>query len=147
MKMGMSAKVIILFLIAGIVPFAVTGIMSKKMSATSLKEQAFSQLVSVRETKKKQIEDYFSNIRKQIQTFSEDRMIVDAMKEFKAAFKEFIFENNITDLKLEEYREALKDYYTHVFVEEYKRLNNGLVPDIDKYFDRLDDDSIVLQYF
>jgi len=46
-------------------------------------------LVSIRETKKMQIENYFSTIRKQIQTFSEDRMIVDATN----MIKDFINEN------------------------------------------------------
>ncbi|MBT5305762.1 MAG: hypothetical protein HOL31_11875, partial [Candidatus Scalindua sp.] len=72
MKIGMGAKVITLFLIAGLVPLAVIGIISNNSSSNALKQQAFSQLVSVRETKKKQIEDYFSTIRKQVRTFSEN---------------------------------------------------------------------------
>ena len=65
MKIGMGAKVITLFLIAGLVPFGITGVISYNSASTSLKQQSFNQLVSVREIKKKQIEDYFSTIRKQ----------------------------------------------------------------------------------
>lgn len=147
MKIGMGVKVICLFLIAGLVPLAVIGILSHSSSSTSLKEQAFSQLVSVRETKKKQIEDYFSTIRKQVRTFSENRMIVDAMKEFKTALKEFRKQNDITDSKLEEYRSALKTYYTGDFTNEYKQQNNGQRPDAVGYFNQLDEDSIALQYY
>ena len=53
--MGMSTKVIILFLIAGLVPLGVMGMLGYKSSSTSLEKQAFNQLVSVRETKKKQV--------------------------------------------------------------------------------------------
>ena len=132
MKMGMGAKVITLFLIAGLVPLAVMGILSNNSSSKALKQQAFNQLVSVRETKKKQIEDYFSTIRKQVRTFSENGMIVDAMKEFKTAFKDVRKENAITDSKLEEYRTALKTYYTNDFTNEYKQQNNGqgLMPSV-----------------
>ena len=84
MKMGMGTKVILLFLVAGMVPFGITGLLSYRSASTALEKQAFNQLVSVRETKKKQIEDYFSTIRKQVQTFSNDRMIVDATKYFKS---------------------------------------------------------------
>ncbi|MFQ5965183.1 MAG: methyl-accepting chemotaxis protein [Candidatus Scalinduaceae bacterium] len=146
MKIGMGTKVIALFLIGGIVPFAITGVVSYRAASTSLKEQSFNQLVSVRETKKKQIEDYFSTIRKQVRTFSENRMIVDAMKEFKVAFKDFQKENNIADSQLGEYRTALRTYYTGDFTGEYKRQNNGKSPGAVNYFNQLDDDSIALQY-
>ncbi|MGR3173778.1 MAG: methyl-accepting chemotaxis protein [Candidatus Scalindua sp.] len=147
MKIGMGAKVISLFLIAGLVPLAVIGILSLNSSSKALKQQAFNQLVSVRETKKKQIEDYFSTIRKQVRTFSENGMIVDAMKEFKTAFKDVRKQNDITDSKLEEYRSALRTYYTSDFTNEYKQQNNGQRPDAVSYFNQLDDDSLALQYY
>ena len=147
MKIGMGAKVIILFLIAGLIPLAVMGILSNNSSSKALKQQAFNQLVSVRETKKKQIEDYFSIIRKQVRTFSENGMVVDAMKGFKTAFKEVRKENDITDSKLEEYRTALKTYYTSDFTNEYKQQNNGQGPDAVSYFNQLDADSLALQYY
>ncbi len=146
MKMGMGAKVIILFLVAGIIPFTVMGILGHRSASTSLQEQAFNQLVSVRETKKKQIEDYFSTIRKQVHTFSEDKMVVDAMKEFKASFKEFQKENELTDTQLEEYRSSLRSYYTGDFTAEYKSQNCGKLPQAVSYLNQLDDDSIALQY-
>jgi Methyl-accepting chemotaxis protein len=147
MKIGMGAKVIILFLIAGLVPLAVMGVLSNNSSSKALKQQAFNQLVSVRETKKKQIEDYFSTIRKQVRTFSENGMVVDAMKEFKTAFKEVRKQNDITDSKLEEYRTDLKTYYTSDFTNEYKQQNNGQGPDAVGFFNKLDADSLALQYY
>jgi len=147
MKISMGAKVITLFLIAGLVPLAVMGVISNKSSSDALKQQAFNQLVSVRETKKKQIEDYFSTIRKQVRTFSENGMVVDAMKGFKTAFKDVRKQNDITDSKLEEYRTALKTYYTNDFTNEYKQQNNGQGPDAVSYFNQLDADSLALQYY
>ncbi|GJQ60071.1 MAG: hypothetical protein D8M57_16015 [Candidatus Scalindua sp. AMX11] len=146
MKMGMGAKVITLFLVAGIVPFVVMGILGHRSASTSLQKQAFNQLVSVRETKKKQIEDYFSTIRKQVRTFSESKMVVDAMKEFKVAFKDFQKENELTDSQLEEYRSSLSSYYTSDFATEYKNQNSGKAPQAVSYLNQLDDESIALQY-
>ncbi|MBC8552004.1 MAG: hypothetical protein H8D23_20350 [Candidatus Brocadiales bacterium] len=58
MKIGMSTKVIALFLIAGLVPLGISGFIGQKTANKALKEQAFKQLVSIRETKKEQIEGY-----------------------------------------------------------------------------------------
>ena len=146
MKMGMGTKVILLFLVAGLVPFGITGLLSYRSASTALEKQAFNQLVSVRETKKKQIEDYFSTIRKQVQTFSEDIMIVDAAKHFKNAFSKFRMENDISDSDINEYRSALRNYYTGDFENEYKQQNNGKRSSAVSYFNQLDDDSIAIQY-
>jgi len=147
MKLGMSTKVIALFLIAGLVPLGISGFVGQRTADKALKKQAFNQLVSIRETKKEQIEDYFTNIEKQITTYSKDQMIINAMEEFKTAFKAFRKENDINDSQLNGYRTALKTYYTRDFTKEYKRQNNGRGPDVDKYFDQLDNDSVLLQTF
>jgi len=147
MKIGMSAKVIVLFLIAGLVPLGISGFVGQRTAKNALKEQAFNQLVSIRETRKEQIEEYFSNIEKQIAVYSKDQMIINAMEELKTAFKKFRKENDISDSQLEEYRAALNTYYTRDFTKEYERQNNGRSPDIDEYIARLDDDSVLLQYF
>jgi methyl-accepting chemotaxis protein len=146
MKMGMGTKVISLFLIAGLVPIAVMGILSLNSSSKALKQQAFNQLVSVREIKKKQIEDYFTTIRKQIKTLSEDRMVIEATRYLKDGFSEFRMENDISDTEIEEYRAALKNYYTGDFTAQYKEQNNGDNPQAVNYLNQLDDDSIAMQY-
>jgi methyl-accepting chemotaxis protein len=74
-------------------------------------------------------------------------MIVDAMKESKTAFKDVRKQNDITGSKLEEYRIALKTYYTGDFTNEYKQQNNGQGPEAVGYFNQLDDDSLALQYY
>ncbi len=147
MKIGMSTKIVALFLIAGLVPLGISGFISHKTSSQALKKQAFKQLVSIRETKKDQIEEYFSNIEKQITAYSKDSTIINAMEEFKTSFKLFRQENEIDDSQLKGYRTALKTYYTRDFTKEYKKQNNGLAPEVDKYFGQLDNDSVLLQTF
>ena len=65
----------------------ISGFVGQRTADKALKEQAFNQLVSVRETKKEQIEEYFSNIEKQITAYSKGQMIINAMEEFKTSFK------------------------------------------------------------
>ena len=57
----MKKKLIILFLVAGLVPLAVIGLWSSKLSSKSLLQQSFNQLNSVRELKHEEIETYFED--------------------------------------------------------------------------------------
>ncbi len=83
---NISKRLIIFFLLVGIIPLAVVGILAYSNSSKALEQQAMNQLIAVREMKKSMIEDYFGSIRNQIITLSEDQMIIDAMKEFTEAF-------------------------------------------------------------
>ena len=73
--------------------------------------------MAVRESKKIQIENYFQQIRKQVRTFSEDSMIIDAMLEFETAFRDRPVELNMKD------ENQLRDYYQTEFLP---RLNKNL---------------------
>lgn len=59
----LGPKLLILFLLVGILPFAAIGILSFVESSEALSKLAFGQLSSVREIKKAQIEDYFGRKR------------------------------------------------------------------------------------
>ena len=55
----MKKKLVVLFLVAGLVPLAVVGLWSSRLSSKSLMKQAFNQLTSVRELKHGEISNYF----------------------------------------------------------------------------------------
>ena len=61
MKLGI--KLLIAFLLVGIIPFAVAAVISMTQSSRALSEKAFNQLEAVREIKKAQIERFFSERR------------------------------------------------------------------------------------
>ncbi|HHT9121283.1 MAG TPA: methyl-accepting chemotaxis protein [Candidatus Wunengus sp. YC63] len=88
MKITLNAKIITLFVIAGLLPFIITGVLSYQIASKSLRDQSFNQLVSVRDLKKRQIEGYFERIRADIAALSEDPTVCNAMKEMKRAFEE-----------------------------------------------------------
>ncbi|MBI5678956.1 MAG: hypothetical protein HZC52_10830, partial [Planctomycetes bacterium] len=88
MKITLNAKIITLFVIAGLLPFIITGVLSYEIASKSLHDQSFNQLVSVRDLKKRQIEGYFERIRADIAALSEDPTVCNAMKEMKRAFEE-----------------------------------------------------------
>lgn len=59
-NMKLSTKLLMFFLIVGVIPFATIGVISLIKSSNALSEQAFNQLKGVREIKKSQIERFFA---------------------------------------------------------------------------------------
>jgi len=59
-KMKLRTKLLTAFLSLGIIPFAIIGIISLTTSTRALSEQAFSKLEGIRELKKVQIENFFT---------------------------------------------------------------------------------------
>ena len=72
-----------------------------------------NQLVSLRENKTYEIENYFEKVRSQVQTISEVGSIVDAVKELKLAFQEL----NQQTLPIE-WNDKLKQYYDQKFLSK-----------------------------
>lgn len=84
-------------------------------------QSRFDQLKSITSTKKRNVEYYFDIIRSQILTFSEDRMIIDAVKSFRNAF--YKMGNGIQGDQLRGMKESLEAYYSSEFIP---RLNDNL---------------------
>lgn len=121
-----------------------------------LMEKIQSHLIAVRDTKKAQVEDYFQRLSKQIQLYAHTKDIVEAMCRFKETFPKFQEEavaQPISDipvvpekLSLDDYRQAVTNYYYTDFVQEYDTFNVTAVPELQPILNELDDNSIALQY-
>ena len=57
--LGLKAKLIIILMIVGLIPFAVNAYISQDRAATELKARALAQLESIREIKRNQVINYF----------------------------------------------------------------------------------------
>lgn len=146
-KMNLSVKFVLAFLAVGILPLLITGYISLNESSNSIKNLAFSQLESIREIKKNQVSQYFKTLENQVGTITEDRMVIEAMVEFKRAFHSFIEENGIEPQDIGQLRDQLASYYEEDFSKEFKNRNNGHRPDVQAILNRLDKESIALQYY
>ena len=146
--MKIKTKITLAFICVGAVSVISTSLIigwsSTDFGKKALEESAKNKLVSIREVKKTQIEDYFHFIENQVKTFSNDRMIIDAMQEFNRAFHQY--PNELLDPDYDKYREGLKDYYTNQYLKEYKTVNNGASLDIDALIAQFDNESMSLQY-
>jgi|TARA_B110000438_G_C15708233_1_gene604150 methyl-accepting chemotaxis protein len=72
--------------LTGLIPFVIFFV----LSMTTMKREIFKlngdRLTALKEDKKYQIERYFKEIRDQVLTFSESRMLIDAVQEFNLPF-------------------------------------------------------------
>ncbi|HEY9006317.1 MAG TPA: GAF domain-containing protein [Ohtaekwangia sp.] len=105
-------------------------------------ESKFDQLKSINSTKKRNIEYYFDIIRNQILTFSENKMVVDAMKEFKQAFAQT--GEGVTETEIANYKRSLDKYYTEEFITRLKE--NTDLPEQSEHYLPQELRTCVLQY-
>jgi methyl-accepting chemotaxis protein len=81
-RFGLGTKLIVAFLIVGVIPFAVIGTVSLLKTSGALSKQAFAQLEAVREIKKTQVEGLFSGLHQDM----------DALMQTVAALKQAAFD-------------------------------------------------------
>ncbi|MCP4387435.1 MAG: methyl-accepting chemotaxis protein, partial [Gammaproteobacteria bacterium] len=179
-------KLGIAFLIVGVLPAGLIGLLSLKEASETIERQAFNQLESIRSIKKAQIDRFFNErqgdagvlvdtistlrqesmkklsavretkrsavirylqtINDQAATFSENHMVVDAMRKFGGHFESFRGDNAVDSAAVGRMRDQLSTYYRDEFAEEYKQRNFGAAPPIAEMLDTLGEDTITLQY-
>ncbi len=155
--MNIRSKLILGFMLCGLVPLIVASLVSygtmtgglgsmRTQAASDMEGKVSASLQSQHGLKKAQIERYFESIRDQILTFSEDRMTVRAMRDFKQSFADYRAQAQLDDSRIDELRGQLGTYYTGEFASEYEAQNDGKRVNAQGLIGRLDADSVALQY-
>ncbi len=143
-NLSLKIKLIAVLLLIGITSIFTIGLQGYRSGKQAVSDQAFNQLTAIRATKGSAIESYFIQIRNQIETFSEDRMIVDAMREFKIAYHSLSDELKPTPEQLVEYEKVVKDYYENEYLATLHK-NTDNKQDINAYWPG-EDNTTVAQY-
>jgi len=138
-------KLLLMLAIVAIIPMAILGYTMYTAASKGIMSQAYDQLTAIRTVKAKQIEDYFEQIDSQIGTFSENQMVVDAMREFPSALRAVREETAVDAAQLDKMKQSLLGYYRNEFGAEYIK-QTGTKPDLTAQMKPLDLDSIYLQY-
>ncbi len=100
---GLKQKISFLLVIIGLIPFITFYFYSSEKIASLTLQTSKDRLVSLRETKKIQIENYFKSIASQARTFSKSFMVVDAMDKFSTSFNQVeqqTVASEVVDLKI-----------------------------------------------
>lgn len=155
--MKIRARLLLSFFASGLVPMLLLTVVYYQdgtRNANRLRDDAIEDfrqvasehLTSICDIKKQQVEDYFTGIHKQIVTFSEDQMVVHAMRGFRTHYQSFVDEADWTDEESKAAKIALQTFYTSEFQPKYASENGGVDADAISKFAQLDDTSTALQY-
>ncbi|MCI0410132.1 MAG: HAMP domain-containing protein [Acidobacteria bacterium] len=105
-RLSIQSKLILLLLVTSLASLLTMAFIGYTSARNALQERVFSQLTGYREGRADQLREFLKFMRGQALTLSEDRMVVEAVKEFNAAY------GSLADRSLRpEQEEQLKDYY------------------------------------
>ena len=107
-------KLLILLCTTSLLPLCIVSILSFSTARNMVREMTEEKLSAVGAIKNNQISNYFDTIENQIRSFSQDIMIVSAMKEFNEAFFNVDKElGQMYDQNAGSYQSALKQRYQY----------------------------------
>lgn len=130
MTLNIQKKIALIMAIFVFFSVIIISTISYFSSKSNLREAYFAQLTSVREMKKRNIENYFEQINLQVSTLSEDRMIVDAMKSFKSSFSRQVV--NYGSQSYINKKESVENYFKNEFAPRLKNQSASalnMIPD------------------
>lgn len=116
---GVKLKINITLILSALISTFVIGIVGFNTSRLSIEEVVFDQLTSVRESKKRAIEDYFHQLHNYTLSFSEDIMVIDAMKELSYAFNSL----GIDSVNIDFQQKKVDEFYTNSVLPKLKKNN------------------------
>jgi methyl-accepting chemotaxis protein len=152
--MKVRSRLLLSFLACGLVPIVALTIINYRSGQSSNQElqtlavdsfgdRAKQQLTAICHLKKQKIDDYFGQVRDQVITFSEDKMVVQVVQAFSDSVEEYSHEAGWENIK--PHRDELRAHYKQ-FRTEYAKLNSGADANQEGILSQLTDTAAVLQY-
>lgn len=125
--MSIRSKLLFLMLIVGLMSASVVGILSYQNAKTALTASIYDQLTALRETKKRQTQDYFDAQLTAFDVFSNQQQLSKALDDFSASFNDAVEDVPATS------RQNLKAFYETDFLPKLA-VNSEGEPVLDVYF-------------
>ena len=119
-KLGVQSKVLAMVLLASLLSLLLTGLVSYSIGSNVLTTAVTNQLVALRNSRAEALQDYFGFLRNHVLTMSEGFLVIDGLKDFRAAFPKL----QNTTLSAEQ-QKKLVAYYTDVFIPKLKKNVEG----------------------
>lgn len=127
-------KLMMLFLVVGLVPMAIIGERSVSQTALAMEKQLGNTLTGLRDAKAKSVRDYFENRRHELQLLATAPQVVAGAQLMRSSFARVAQDNQFEAAQLSRNKSALRTYYIDEFGAEYKKRNNTVV-DVAASFD------------
>ncbi len=143
-----KTKLTVAFVLLAAIPLVISGIVMNVQvnSATleALSEQVQNRLLTLREIKKSQIEEYLSDLRSKVKTYSVDPVTVSAIQSLSLGYSTDK-RNALQDIS--EKRAELVKFYKTSFTETYNKRNATPYTDADNFVKQLSDSAVLQQFF
>jgi methyl-accepting chemotaxis protein len=144
--MQLRTKLTLSFLLVGILPLMFLGYAATHNAISALTTQAYQQLDSVRDLKKRLVEEYFQATQNHVATFASNYMVEYALNEFRQRLNTFASDHGIDTERRAQYKATVNDYYAHLN-QQLQQADSGLDRLPQGMVDQLDDNALSLQYF
>lgn len=145
-KLSLSAKLSLFFILLGVLPSVLVGIISINSAFDSLMNGEKRRLEVVREEKKIAIKDFIHTMRAQASVLAANKITPEAMQNFSNAFKNYAQEfKNKPDFEI--VKNSVEDYYRKHFTPKYLEQNSGSSPlPFETVYSDIDKNTLALQY-
>ncbi|WP_444994957.1 methyl-accepting chemotaxis protein [Aliikangiella sp. IMCC44359] len=152
--MKLQQKLVLGALSVSIIPVILVSASLDNISINTAKEtiqnQEQNKLISIRDSKKEQLQTYLNGLKNQVKTFSNNLMLINAANDFSQGFEQYnqqvIIDEAEQAQQIRNYQTSLSNYYTTDFTTEYTNRNVGEVPDMNQYLLPLSNATVALQY-
>ena len=125
--MSIRSKLLLLMLVVGLLSASAVGLLSYNNAKTSLTNTIYDQLTALRETKKRQTENYFKDQLIAFEVFSNQQQVSGALEAFGAAFEEQ------KDMPPQASVQGLKEFYKTDYLTKLAENSEG-EPVVSTYF-------------
>ena len=119
-KLGVQSKVLAMVLLASLLSLLLTGLVSYSIGSHVLTTTVTNQLVALRDSRAEALKDYFGFLSNHVLTMSEGFLVIDGLKDFRAAYPKL----QNTTLSADQ-QKKLVAYYTDVFIPKLKKNLDG----------------------
>ena len=138
-------RLLLSLLAVSLIPLAIMGIATYQSAAAALTAEAFGKLETVRTITAKSVERYFQTLHDELRVLAEDRMALDACRQFAEALPNVVAENRADAKELARVRREVDAHYAGEFAAEFRRRAGG-EPATKPLVEALDDNGAYLQY-
>ena len=120
------------------------GGMSYNRGKNILEDQARDKLILLRDMKAHSVARYFDTLIKQLQIFSNNPMVINAMNDLDKSFFSYAKEVNLKGM--DKYKDEVIKHYISEFSRDYANDNNGMQFDATPYLNVSNESTFALQY-
>ncbi len=141
---SIRGKLLLIMLAMTLLPLLATGGLAYERARSALEQTIYGKLTALGDIKASQIEHYFGTIESQVRTLSQDRMTIQAMRDFRESFHQLDEQRKEDEAGQQQLEAALRTYYDQEYLT---RLNPNLeTPATADQYWPADQDTRIAQY-